>query len=270
MMSSKLSRSMTFIGVSALLLGVLGVRLFPHRQEVYPGACWEKRSPEAVGLSRARLDVFRDFVGGRGCVVRHGYMVYTYGEVSRRADVASAAKPFYAHFLLKAVEDGRIPSLDEKVVRWEPRLNEINKDLSYKDRDITWRHLANQISCYGVVEKPGTAFCYNDWQMALFWDTLFLKVYGATCENVDEKVLRQLLTEPLQCEDDPTFMAAAVFAQGKLAGQAPPQRPARHDGGDQSTSQLPPARWAKGGGDDHRSTFDRVAGYPGQPDRPLR
>jgi hypothetical protein len=176
-------------------------------QEVYPGACWEKRSPEAVGLSRAKLDVFRDFVGGRGCVVRHGYLVYTWGDVSRRADIASAAKPIYAHFLFKALEEGMIPSLDEKVVRWEPRLNEINKELGYKDRDITWRHLANQTSCYGVVEKPGTAFCYNDWQMALFWDTLFLKVYGATYENVDEKVLRPLLTEPLQCEDDPTFMA---------------------------------------------------------------
>jgi len=59
--------------------------------------------------------------------------------------------------------------------------------LAFKDRAITWRHLANQTSCYGVTEAPGTAFCYNDWQMSLFWDTLFLEVYGATYENVDER-----------------------------------------------------------------------------------
>ena len=31
-----------------------------------------------------RLDPLRDFVGGRGCVVRRGYMVYSWGDVSKR------------------------------------------------------------------------------------------------------------------------------------------------------------------------------------------
>ncbi len=35
----------------------------------------------------------------------------------------------------------------------------------FKDRDITWRHMANQVSCYEIGAKPGTAFDYNDWQM---------------------------------------------------------------------------------------------------------
>jgi len=140
-------------------------------------------------------------------VVRHGYMVYTWGDVSRRADVASACKPVYTHFLLKALEDEKIPSLDEKASSWEPRLNDINKQLGHKDREITWRHMANQVSCYGLVEKPGTAYAYNDWQMALFWDTLFLKVYGATYKNVDEKVLHPEFIDVLGCQDKPTLMA---------------------------------------------------------------
>lgn len=185
---------------------------------VYPEKTWQMHTPEKVGLSTAKLNIFRNFVGGRGCVARYGYMVYTWGNPSKRADVASAAKPVYSHFLFKVIEDGRIPSLDEKVNRYELRLNDLNENLDYKDRNITWRHLANQISCYGITEAPGTAFDYNDWQMALFWDLLFLKVYGATYKNVDEKVLHPLLTDLLQCEDNPTFMAFGIHDRpGRLA-----------------------------------------------------
>ena len=185
---------------------------------VYPGATWAEQTSAEAGLDAEQLNAFRNFVGGRGCIVRHGYMVYSWGDASRGGDVASAAKPWYAHFLFRAVEDGRIPSLDEKIVRWEPRLNDINPDLDYKDRDITWRHCANQTSCYQLIEKPGTAYAYNDWQMAMFWDTLFLKVYESTYDDVDETVLRPLLTDPLQCQDQPTFMAFGTDNRpGRLA-----------------------------------------------------
>ncbi|UCG57100.1 MAG: serine hydrolase [Phycisphaerales bacterium] len=177
---------------------------------VYPGKHWEDKMPVEVGLDVRKLRAISDYAGGFGCVVRHGYMVYTWGGASRRMDVASAAKPVYAHFLFKAVEQGKIAGVDEPLGKWEPRLNQINKKLGYKDRNITWRHCANQVSCYGLVESPGTAFAYNDWQMALFWDTLFQKVYGTTHETVDEKVLHPMLTDPLGCQDNPTFMAFGV------------------------------------------------------------
>ncbi len=201
------SRFRMWARVAVTLMAVVWARNSAAVQTVYPGKTWARKPPADVGMDAARLDAFRKYVGGRGCVVRHGYMVYTWGDPGRRADVASAAKPVYAHFLFKAVEDGKLSALEEKVSKWEPPLNGINNQLGYKDRNITWRHMANQISCYGVTEKPGTAFDYNDWQMALFWDTLFLKVYGATYQNVDEKALHPLLTDPLQCEDNPTFMA---------------------------------------------------------------
>ncbi len=198
--------------IVALLLCVMGAF---HSVElraadgnaVFPGKAWAKKTPAEVGLNIKDLQEFSRFVGGRGCIIRHGYMVYSWGDVSRRADVASACKPLYSYFLFKALEDGKIKSLDEKVVRWEPRLKRINKKLALKDTGITWRDFANQTSCYQLVEKPGTAYAYNDWQMALFWDTLFLKVYGATYDNVDKKVLHPLLTDRLQCQDNPTLMA---------------------------------------------------------------
>lgn len=174
--------------------------------QVFPGATWEFRTPAQVGLDPAVLDAARDYIGGRGCVVRHGYMAYTWGSQSQRQDIASACKPWISTFLFKAVETGRLSSVDDLVVNWEQCLTGINPGLGYKDRNITFRHMANQISCYGVREAPGTAFDYNDWQMALFWDTLFLKVYGATYNNVDATVYHPMLTDLLQCEDNPTMM----------------------------------------------------------------
>jgi CubicO group peptidase (beta-lactamase class C family) len=78
--------------------------------------------------------------------------------------------------------------------------------------------MANQTSCYGVVEKPGTAFDYNDWHMALFWDALFTRVYGVAPEVVDEKVLRPLLTDRIGCQDEPTLLAfGAEDRAGRMA-----------------------------------------------------
>lgn len=195
--------SLFIVGFAALLPPVSAGCAAP----VCPGAAWESRSPAQLGMDPAPLDAIRDYLGGRGCIVRGGYMVYTWGDQALRSDVASACKPWFSHFLFKAVEDGRLPGLDTKAVAYAPCLNGLNADLGFKDRDITFRHLATQTSCYGVREAPGAAFDYNDWQMALFWDTLFKKVYGATDDNVDARVLHPLLTDRLQCQDRPTMTA---------------------------------------------------------------
>ncbi len=200
-----------------LLIGAAVVKARTN-EPVYPEAEWKTKTPKQVGLDAKKLKELSDYAGGFGCVVRHGYMVYTWGDAGKRKDVASAAKPLYSHFLFKALEDGRISSLDERANKWQPGLDQINKSLGYKDHNITWRHFANQISCYGLAEAPGTAYAYNDWQMALFWDTLFKKVYGADFDTVDADVFGPMLTDQIQCQDNPTFMAFGVKNRpGRLA-----------------------------------------------------
>ena len=51
--------------------------------EVYPQKTWQTQEPNETGLSRTKLDVFQDFVGGRGCVVRYGYIT-----LNRRVSIA--------------------------------------------------------------------------------------------------------------------------------------------------------------------------------------
>jgi len=208
---------MTKMILAVILAGAAVIETWAgNAAPVYPGNDWTTKTPGQVGLDTKKLKELSNYAGGFGCVVRHGYMVYTWGDAGKRKDVASAAKPLYSHFLFKAVEDGKISSLDEQVSKWEPRLNRINKERGYKDRNIRWRHIANQISCYGLAEAPGTAFAYNDWQMALFWDTLFQKVYGAGFKTVDADVLGPMLTDKLQCQDNPTFTA---FGTGDRPGR---------------------------------------------------
>jgi len=120
-----------FLLVACAVTSVSGI------EAVYPGQAWARKSADQVGLDSKKLKTFSDFTGGFGCVIRHGYLVYAWGDPSRRMDVASAAKPIYSHFLFKAIENKRISSLDDSVSRWEPRLKQINEKLSHKDARIT-------------------------------------------------------------------------------------------------------------------------------------
>lgn len=178
---------------------------------VFPGAHWATRSPESEGLSLARLEELARLVGGRGCVVRHGYMVYSWGDQSKSSDVASAFKPVLSTLLLLAVQEGRLWSVDDLVADVEPRLRTLNGG---KDGRITWRHLASQTSGYGLVESPGAAYSYNDFALTLYYDQLTQKVF----QTNGTEALRTRLAEPLQFEDAATFDAFhRADRQGRLA-----------------------------------------------------
>ena len=151
-------------------------------------------------MSREKLDALRDLVGGRGCVVRHGHMAYTWGDQKISSDVASAMKPVISTLMLMAIQDGKIAGPDDPVVRFEPRLNALNGG---KDAAITWRHLASQTSGYGLAERPGEAWAYNDFALALYYDTLMDQVY----RQPGTEVLQARLAAPLQFEDAFTFEA---------------------------------------------------------------
>jgi pimeloyl-ACP methyl ester carboxylesterase len=180
----------------------------------FPGKTWTRREPAAVGLDGERLGALADFVGGDGCVVRGGSLVYSWGDPSRPNDVASAVKPWFAHLLFVALEQRRIASLDAAVDAHEPRLGRVAG--AEDDAAITWRHLATQTSGYGMREAPGAAFAYNDWQMALFADTLFERVWDVDAANLDERLLRPLLTDRIGCEDAPSLLA---FGAGDRRGR---------------------------------------------------
>jgi CubicO group peptidase (beta-lactamase class C family) len=168
----------------------------PLRAEavIYPGDDWEKRTPAETGLSAVKLQALAELVGGRGCVVRHGYLVYTWGNPARSGDIASAVKPIISTLLLLAVQQGKTPSVDARVADLEPGLRALNRG---KDAAITWRHLASQTSGYGLSERPGEAYAYNDFALALYYDTLMQRVY----QQDGTRVLKEQLGNVLGFQD---------------------------------------------------------------------
>jgi len=141
----------------------------------------EKIETKKAGLSEEKLEQLKNFVGGCGCIVRHGYLVYMWGDYTKSVDVASAVKPVISTLLLFAIQENRLRSVDDKVADFEPRLKELNDG---KDGNITWRHLACQISGYGLIEAPREAWAYNDYAHALFYDILTQKVFKEDGTNI--------------------------------------------------------------------------------------
>lgn len=186
------------------------------RKVTFPGKLWETASPEKSGFDKDRLGVFSNWVGGAGFLTRYGRQVHAWGLYTERADIASAFKPVLSHLVYAAVEEGLIDSLDSPVGEhlWELRYT--NESLGYKDRGITWRHLLTQTSGYGVSEEPGTAFNYCDYSTALLADALFIHVFNSSYAQVDSEILRPLLADPINCEDEPTFAGDKWTHPGRL------------------------------------------------------
>lgn len=181
---------------------VSGVRVREvSRSIVQPGEEWEWRTPAEAGLNKTGLDEFAALAGGRGCIVREGRMVYSWGDISRPGDVASASKPVYSHLLFRAIERGLLESADDPVMSYQPCLNDINRDLDFKDRRMTFRHLAFQTACLGYEEPPGGAYDYNDYTMGFFWDTLVNGVFDTTWAEARADLFGKELVDPLQFED---------------------------------------------------------------------
>jgi hypothetical protein len=159
----------------------------------YPGAAWETRTPDEVGLRNAALDALAASIGGVGSVVRDGYMVYTWGDQTEKADWASAGKPVMHTLLFFAVQENRIASVDDPVGSWV--LAATGGTLLPEDESITFRQLMNMTSGYARIDAPGAAWAYND-----VASNLKSKLIGAIFGEPLDAPLRERLA-PLQLED---------------------------------------------------------------------
>jgi len=136
----------------------------------FPRDHWAYREPAALGMKAAPLDELALNLGGRGCVVRSGYVVKQWGSQSEKADVLSSAKPVLSTLLFYAIQEKKLKSVDVPVAS-------LGWDLEPKDRAITFRHLACMTSGYARPEPAGAAWAYNDFAIQLYQKTLFDKVY---------------------------------------------------------------------------------------------
>ena len=159
----------------------------------YPGAAWETRTPAQVGLRVAALDALASSIGGVGTVVRNGYVAYSWGDQTAKADWASAAKPVLHTLLFFAVQENKLNSVEDPVKDWV--LAGTGGALTPEDESMTFAQLMNMTSGYAVIDAPGAAFAYND-----VASNLKNKLIGAVLgEPLDGQLLTRLA--PLQFQD---------------------------------------------------------------------
>ena len=70
-------------------------------------------------MDAATLDHFAEEMGGRGCVVKDGYVVKAWGSQSDIGEWYSSAKPVLTTLLLFAIQKHRIPSVDTPIAQFE-------------------------------------------------------------------------------------------------------------------------------------------------------
>ncbi|MFO1022354.1 MAG: DUF5060 domain-containing protein [Planctomycetales bacterium] len=146
-------------------------------QVVFPGQEWERKTPEEVHADPQKLERLGKLLGGRGCVVKSGYVIHTWGDQSLRKDWLSSAKPVLSTLLFFAVQEGKVPAAETKLV-------DLGWPLLSKDREMQIAHLANMVSGYARPEAPGGAWAYNDFAIQLYQKTLFQRIFQADATAV--------------------------------------------------------------------------------------
>ena len=175
-MGNVLARDATCVAVCALIVAACPA-IGRADDIVFPGAAWEVKQPQELGLDPARLDAVAAALGSRGCAIKNGYVVKTWGPQDQRSDWFSSAKPVLSTLLMFALQEGKITSFDQPVA-------DFGWELSAKDRAMTLRHLASMTSGYARPEEPGKAWAYNDYAIQLYQKTLFDKIFQGRPEDV--------------------------------------------------------------------------------------
>jgi CubicO group peptidase (beta-lactamase class C family) len=120
-------------------------------------------------------------LGGRGCVLRGGRTVKTWGDQAERRDVLSSAKPVMTTLLFFAIQEKKLRDLNEPIRNY-------GWDLAEKDRSMTFAHLTAMTSGYGRPEAPGKAWAYNDFAINLYQKTLFDRLFQQAPEEVGARL----------------------------------------------------------------------------------
>jgi len=164
-------------------------------ERVFPGREWSKKPVVEMGFSESKLRVASRHLYENAqdafqvVVIRGGYLVaewYRGCHPDDRFPMASASKGLISSMLGIAVEEGKISSLDDKVVDYYPEMMEVGENegpkpgrfAREKDRDLTFRQLISNMSGYMKPgEEPGKVFHYQSFGMCILQHTI-AKVYG--------------------------------------------------------------------------------------------
>lgn len=180
-----LKTSATAVAGSIFFNNCKSVSATSKRRTNFPGSEWEHCDPASVGLNPSAVESAHKWhleqAGENPCsavIVRNGLIAaewYHGTTIEREYPMRSICKSVYCSMLGIAVAEERIKSLDDRLVDYYPEFMECTfgfgaNDEQYiteKDRDITFRQIAAQISGFMEPEElPGEVFHYQTFAMA--------------------------------------------------------------------------------------------------------
>ena len=166
---------------------------------VFPAAQWARRRPEDLGLDPAKLDAAREWMLARApdnrptsaAIVRDGYLLadwYHRIGPDGAEPMASVAKSLYCSMLGIAIAEGRIPSLDARLVDHYPAIRELTDPAACPKPEvaltsehvekITFGMLASQVSGFlRANEPPGKVWDYQTHGMGVIMHAVAM-AYG--------------------------------------------------------------------------------------------
>ena len=168
----------------------------PGPRMIFPAGDWTRCRPEEAGMDGDALAQARAWVLSQAAdtphsavIVRHGRLVeewYKDTTAETQQPMASTCKSVYCSMLGIALAEGRIRSIDDRVVDYYPEMMECTGDrgankkqyVTEKDRAVTFRQIAAQISGYMEPNEPtGKVFHYQTFGMATMMHAI-AKQYG--------------------------------------------------------------------------------------------
>jgi CubicO group peptidase (beta-lactamase class C family) len=187
---------------AATLLGVA-----PAQNPLQPGASWATATPESVGLSSSALASGISALGwparnGPLMVVANGRVVYSVGDIARRESTFSCSKLVTNMLAAKALQDGRLASLDVAV----PNAPLGAAGLGYSGA-ATLRHFLTMTSDYGLPSpRPGGRYAYNNNAVDFFGEFLSQGVFGRTGADQMHLLVQQQLFAVTGQQDGAAFV----------------------------------------------------------------
>ncbi len=172
---------------------------------VFPHELWQQKNAAEMGLDDSKLEAVATAQRSRGCVIKKGYVVKTWGSQSEKGDLASSAKTALSTLLMFAHKQGRIKSFDQPIV-------DFGWELSSNDQTMTFRQLASMTGGYARPEESGKAWAHNDYAIQLYQKRLFDKVF-----HVPERFGALQLQDGFNFRDTNRRMRASVRDFARVA-----------------------------------------------------
>lgn len=134
---------------------------------------WPQSTPREARMDEALLARARDYAlksGGSGMVIRHGKLVYSWGDLKQKYDLKSSSKSIGVTALGLALLDGKV-RLEDPAAKYHPTFGlppESNAATGWL-KEITLFHLATQTAGFDknggyqpLLFHPGTKWSYSD------------------------------------------------------------------------------------------------------------